>query len=282
MINAIISTKTDSAVVDLPMNRYDLLTQIAQIGIKVQDQDIKISDEEDNAIRVKLYSESECGQHLVPLFNENHTLYDLNDALKTLENLHPVIQEGLEENIVNDQYLELKDIYEDIDKIIEANTEAKLSFYFPAVANVYDGDGDEYFLDSEDIACYEEEINEALQREQSSDVGNMAQYFYEEGAKDKLLSAVWRVETINKKLYGVVDLCLTESLTPEETEKLRDWISSQNSDGLGEGFEQRPVKTDEKDLYVSMWNGGDDYFVKTEDEMEEYLSQSNGQQIGGM
>lgn len=282
MINAIISTKTDSAVVDLPMNRYDLLTQIAQIGIKIQDQDIKISDEEDNAIRVKLYSESEFGQHLVPLFNENHTLYDLNDALKTLENLHPVIQEGLEENIVNDQYLELKDIYVDIDKIIEANTAVKTTFYFPAVANVYDGDGDEYFLDSEDIACYEEEINVALQREQSSDVGNMAQYFYEEGAKDKLLSAVWRAETINKKLYGVVDLCLTESLTPEETEKVRDWISAQNSDGLGEGFEQRPVETDEKDLYVSMWNSGDDYFVKTEDEMEEEFSENIGQQFGGM
>ena len=133
MINAIISTNTDSAVVDLPMNRYDLLTQIAQIGIKVQDQDIKISDEESDEIRVKLYSESECGQHLVPLFNENHTLYDLNDALKTLENLHPVIQEGLEENIVNDQYLELKDIILWFDEPRYAPPSSNSLIYLPSI-----------------------------------------------------------------------------------------------------------------------------------------------------
>ncbi|MBR1989200.1 MAG: serine dehydratase subunit alpha family protein, partial [Firmicutes bacterium] len=34
---------------------------------------------------------------------------------------------------------------------------------------------------------------------------------------------------------------LTEELTPEETERLRDAITGQNSDGLGEGFEQREI-----------------------------------------
>ena len=52
-----------------------------------------------------------------------------------------------------------------------------------------------------------------------------------------------------------------------------------NSDGFGEGLEQRPIETEDGDLYLSMWNSGDDYFIYDENEMNEYLSQ---QQNGGM
>ena len=81
-------------------------------------------------------------------------------------------------------------------------------------------------------------------------------------------------------LYGKIDCYLTEALTPEETERLRDAISGQNSDGLGEGFEQREIPIDDGDLYVSYWHSGDDYFLYTEDEMNE-LAQANGLKFGG-
>ena len=84
-----------------------------------------------------------------------------------------------------------------------------------------------------------------------------------------------------ERLYGKIDCYLTESLTPDETERLRDAISGRNSDGLGEGFEQREIPIDEGDLYVSYWHSGDDYFLHTEDEFDEYLSQLLGMKFGG-
>ena len=94
------------------------------------------------------------------------------------------------------------------------------------------------------------------------------------------MSAVWTVEEIDGRLLGRIDCHLKELLTPDEMADLREEILGQCSDGLGEGFEQRPIKTDEGDLYVSYWNSGDDYFLCTEDELDEHLEPHQG--MGGI
>jgi len=33
-------------------------------------------------------------------------------------------------------------------------------------------------------------------------------------------------------------------------------VCGQNSDGYGEGFEQRPIKTPDGEIYVSFWDSG--------------------------
>lgn len=40
-------------------------------------------------------------------------------------------------------------------------------------------------------------------------------------------------------------------LTEAETDKLLDFAVGQMSDGWGEGFEQRPIKTDDGEIFVS-------------------------------
>ena len=45
---------------------------------------------------------------------------------------------------------------------------------------------------------------------------------------------------------------------------------------LEKSLEQRPIETEDGDLYVSMWNDGDDYFMYDEDEMNDYLAQQQG------
>ena len=97
----------------------------------------------------------------------------------------------------------------------------------------------------------------------------------------KVLFAEWGVEEHRGALYGRIDCYLSEDLSPEETERLKDAITGQNSDGLGEGFEQREIHIDEGDLYVSYWQSNDEYFLHTEDEFDEYLSQTGGMRFGG-
>jgi hypothetical protein len=70
--------------------------------------------------------------------------------------------------------------------------------------------------------------------------------------------------------------------TSHRFEAIKDGISGQNSDGFGEGFEQREIHTDDGDLYVSFWQSGNDYFVHTQSEMDEYINQGQGLKMGGM
>ena len=82
------------------------------------------------------------------------------------------------------------------------------------------------------------------------------------------------MEELNGTLYGKCEVTLRAPLTELETEALREWITGQNSDGLGEGFEQHPIRTEEGDLFVSMWNSGEEYFVRTRDEMNRSLDRT--------
>ena len=82
-------------------------------------------------------------------------------------------------------------------------------------------------------------------------------------------------------MFGKIECSLREALTDDETEILKDWISGQNSDGWGEGFEQRPIDTEDGDLYVSFWHSGSDYSIMSHDELDDYID-NQSLQIGGM
>ena len=156
------------------------------------------------------------------------------------------------------------------------------TFYFPLSVQVEDEDSENlYNVSSDSVRWFEDEIQEAIDDYQS-DI-NMTQYLCDDNAdiQRKLISAEWGVETLNGDIYGRVDFKLKESFTDEETQLVKKAVSGQNSDGMGEGFEQHPITLDGEDYYVSFWNS-DDYFIYTADEMDEYLSQQSSQGFGGM
>ena len=156
------------------------------------------------------------------------------------------------------------------------------TFYFPLTIQMEDEDCEDLFeVSSSSVRWFEDEIQEAIDDYQS-DI-NMTQYLCDDNdeIQHKLISAKWGVETMNGDIYGRVDFKLKESFTDEETQLVKKAVSGQNSDGMGEGFEQYPITLDGEDYYVSFWNS-DDYFIYTADEMDEYLSQQSGQNFGGM
>ena len=138
---------------------------------------------------------------------------------------------------------------------------------------------DGYDLDGRYAAQYEDEIKELLEKEHSyegCDPKSMASY----QDNPKVLSAEWDVEEIRGTLYGVIQVDLAARLSLSEEKELKAWISGQNSDGFGEGLEQREFEIDGGEGYVSFWNSGDGYFVKNESEFRQYLNQNNS--MGGM
>lgn len=282
MVYAEIKNKRDTLVLGFPRNAADMQIKLSSIGIHKNVKDIPLSVQESDDIRVRLYAENNIWNHFVRIFSGNESLADVNEAVWAILKADEVIKTELEQNIIHDQYDSVQELLKDIEGMTVSAGKYTESFYFPLKGMLDEDEYEDYYeIDNMFLQEYKHDIREAVEREQS--IGDMAQYFNRsESVNEKLASAVWSVDEVGGKLYGRVNVRLKEPLTEGETEILKEWISGQNSDGLGEGFEQRAIETEEGDLYVSFWNSGDGYFVYSQDEMDEYIRQQHEMRMGGM
>ncbi len=280
LITAVVNNKGNTVVVDLPRDRMDLDTKLYSIGQELS-HNTPITDDPDSDITVKLLSDSDIGTHLIKLFNDSHTLRDVNNLTNSVMNAPDEVKEAIESDILNDQYSTPDELIEDVKKQTFEAGQYTETFYFPLTGMLEDEEyDDEYEVGNPFLMDYKWDIDELVEKEQDADLGDMKDYFYDDdNAQAKMVTARWGIAEKNGKLYGKVDFKLREPFSAEEKEKVRNWVCGQNSDGFGEGLEQRPIETEDGDLYVSMWSSGDDYFIYDENEMNEYLSQ---QQSGGM
>lgn len=283
MINAIINHKDKTAVIEFPLDLYPLYQSLTDVGFQSGPHRVKLTDNEGDDMRVKLYSESDFGNHLILLFNENDTLEDVHTVVGAITNAPDEVKEQLEEYILNDQLDTKEELYDLLTELKEANAPVVTTFYCPLSGQIYDGyDGGTSDVDGRFLSDYISEIEEKLEHEQNPDF-EIADYITDHPtANAKLKMARWSVEEIGGVLYGRIDCRSAEAFTPEEIEAIKDGISGQNSDGFGEGFEQREIHTDDGDLYVSFWQSGNDYFIHTQSEMDEYINQGQGLKMGGM
>lgn len=280
LITAVINNRGNTLVVDMPRDRMDLDTKLYSIGQELS-HNTPVTDDPESAITVKLSADSDIGVHMIKLFNDSHTLRDVNNLANAVMNAPDEVNEALESDILNDQYSTPDELVEEIKKQTFEAGQYTETFYFPLVGMLEDEEyDDEYEVGNPFLMDYKWDIRELVEKEQDADLGDMKDYFYDDdNAQAKMVTARWGVAEKNGRLFGKVDFKLREPFTAEEKEKVREWVRGQNSDGFGEGLEQRPIETEDGDLYVSMWNSGDDYFIYDENEMNEYLSQ---QQSGGM
>lgn len=282
MITAIIRNKGNTLVLDLPHSIYDIYEKLQSIGIMQPPKQIPLTDNEDEDIGVKLFSESDFGRLLLLTLHEKNTIADANMLTLVIGAASEDIKEELEQNILYDQYDSMDEVISAVRQMTQDAGPVKAVFFCPIVGNIDEGDGDMFTVGDSYLADSADEIANALKKYTANDENDMSAYYNkDDGVSEKLTSAVWSVELHGDKLFGRIDFSLKEALTAEETEALQDWLTGQCSDGLGEGFEQQPIDTMDGELFVSFWNSGDDYAMMTESEFEEYLQQ-NEMQMGGM
>lgn len=272
MITAIIRNKENTLVLELPHSIYDIYEKLQSIGIMQPPKQIPLTDNEDEDIGVKLFSDNDFGNHLLLTLSEDNSLADANLLTYIVQNASEDIKEELEQNILYDQYDSMDEVINAVRQMTQDAGPVKAVFICPLVGNIDEGDGDMFTVGDSYLADSADEIADALKRYTANDENDMAAYYNkDDGVSEKLTSAVWSVELHGDKLFGRIDCSLKEALTAEETEALRDWLTGQCSDGLGEGFEQQPIDTMDGELFASFWNSGDDYAMMTESEFDEYL-----------
>ena len=228
MINAIINNKDKTAVVEFPMDLYKLYQDLHEIGFQGGPHRVKLADNEEDDIRVKLFSDNDFGNHLVLLFNENDTLEDVHTVVGAINIARDEVKEQLVEYILHDQLDAKEELYDLLTELKETNAPIVITFYCPLTGQIHDEeDGGINDVDGRFLSDYISEIEEKLEHEQNPDF-EIADYITDHPtANAKLKMARWSVEEIGGVLYGRIDCRSAEALTPEEIEEIKDGISTQ-------------------------------------------------------
>ena len=276
MLNAIITHKGNTLLLEFPCKRMLLAEHLASIGIRTPPSEIKCIDEEDAPIQVKIYGESEFDTKLASLVSPENSIQGVNGWCDIYHNLPYANKQKVQASVLNGEVNSLKDF--GMLLMNQRTNNVTEHFYCPLVASVYFrdeyGNCDDFPNEYEGdfLSPYEDRIRELIQREDGLDSENLAAYFYgSNGAVGKLKEIHFGTQNVDGVLYGSIRIELTEPLTPEETEEIREYLISQAADGYGEGIEQREIRIPDGEMYVSFWNSGDDYFMYNESEFDNYL-----------
>ena len=281
MVNVNITHGIKSAVFELPVDRYELHSKLWELDIRENARNIKLTDAEDAIYKINLSSDSDFGNSILKLFNEDYGLDDVNACIYKLENTRLSILEDMEGDILHEQFESPKELMDELNNRTRELINVSVDYYCPLTIQMMDDDCADYFeVDNGYALSNEETIRERLMAEQNEDLNDMAFYFDgSETAKDKIVSAIWDVKEINGTLYGVIHTHLTEKFTPEEEKAWVDELIGQAADGFGEGFEQREIKIDDGYICVSFWNGSDDYFMENQDEFKNRMADDQGMEM---
>ncbi len=114
-------------------------------------------------------------------------------------------------------------------------------------------------------APYADEINQAIAGSLATETprGLMDYWDGSDAVGEKVVSLKPSIDFVDGELMGLCDMACKDGLTPGELAEVKDYLSGQYSDGWGEGFEQRPIKTPDGELYISFWNS-ENFTIRTE------------------
>ena len=167
---------------------------------------------------------------------------------------------------------------------------SEIRLFSPLKAELYRKDGWLDFsekpeeISAYELCGYEDAIMEQITKEWLDSEGErgLAAYLQNRLLNRKVASMVPAVEVWQGELWGVLEVKSYGPLSPNMLKAVMDEWRGQESDGWGEGFEQRPIKIDEGELYISFWNSGGGFFIITEEQLKSACTQGIPMQMGGM
>lgn len=174
----------------------------------------------------------------------------------------------------------------------------KECFYSPIFASVRYSDNQEYDeidywrdeITSKEAVAYKDIINETIEHMKLRDeeTTGLMEYFDSYNCdgnesmaaiiKNKVNYAYPSVQIIGDEMFGVMKMDINSPLTSAEENILKEYFTSQYSDGWGEGFEQREIEVFEGDLYVAFWSPTN-FYMETSQEFRTHLQEEYQNQL---
>ena len=149
----------------------------------------------------------------------------------------------------------------------------QLKLYMPLTASFYarnewgdwDETGEEW--DGRTLLDYEDRILGFMVRNRVPEEAERGLMLWcdKEFLDVKVRSAVFTAEARGGRLWGVAECQVVGQLSPEELTSLKDYLTGQAADGVGEGLEQQAIRVDGGELYVHMWQS-EGWSIQTEGE----------------
>ena len=149
----------------------------------------------------------------------------------------------------------------------------RLKLYMPLTASFYarnewgdwDETGEEW--DGRTLLDYEDRILGFMVRNRVPEEAERGLMLWcdKEFLDVKVRSAVFTAEARDGRLWGVAECQVVGQLSPEELTGLKDYLTGQAADGVGEGLEQQAIRVDGGELYVHLWQS-EGWSIQTEGE----------------
>ena len=149
----------------------------------------------------------------------------------------------------------------------------QLKLYMPLTASFYarnewgdwDETGEEW--DGRTLLDYEDRILGFMVRNRVPEEAERGLMLWcdKEFLDVKVRSAVFTAEARGGRLWGVAECQVVGQLSPEELTSLKDYLTGQAADGVGEGLEQQAIGVDGGELYVHLWQS-EGWSIQTEGE----------------
>lgn len=173
-----------------------------------------------------------------------------------------IFAEELHKKLAEGSYNTAEDFYTDMEQMVFDPAIEFTNFHFPLSGELVDQHGNVSKAGDDVLLNYEYMIAEAMSRASNRSFYWKTELFSDiESVYKKLVSAIWMVERIGNRLFGVVSLGHAEPFNVADICDLLDKVELINSVDLTIRLKQWSVLTDDGLLYIYPCNHDGDYGI---------------------
>ena len=274
MITIILNHHNKYADVDMPAMYEELQLALWKLGLDRVPEKYTLQD-----LKATFRYQSPLEYFVLRLLEGEMSLLDAVAAIYTV--IAPPRPIMAQVQILSSGFRSITELRQEIDRMIKSSAQFGSTCFFPVRGWLVGVDGEMEPARDAVMLQHAEVIGEAVQRMQSWIIHDMALCFAdtetdaEESLFQKILSARWSVEKRGRKLYGRIDLLLTEDLTLEEQEALEEKTRRITTQDMALRLDRWSVLTDKGILYINFGTGREKVFDAEEGHEDDYDSYSD-------